>query len=42
MKEYATDDDFLVKRPNGLLLSNNDVIILDKYNIDYNSCKNLS
>ena len=25
MKEYATDDDFLVKRPNGLLLSNNDV-----------------
>jgi len=42
MKEYATDDDFLVKRPNGLLLSNNDVSILDKYNIDYNSCKNLS
>ena len=42
MKEYATDDDFLVKRPNGLLLSNNDVSILEKYDIDYNSCKSLS
>ena len=41
MKEYATDDDFLVKRPNGLLLSNNDVSILEKYDIDYNSCKSL-
>ena len=42
MKEYATDDDFLLKRPNGLLLSNNDVSILEKYNNNYNSCKNLS
>ena len=41
MKEYATDDDFLVKRPNGLLLSNNDVSILDKYNIDYKNCIDL-
>ncbi len=41
MKEYATDDDFLVKRSNGLLLSNNDVSILEKYDIDYNSCKSL-
>ena len=41
MKEYAAEDDFLVKRSNGLLLSNNDVSILDKYNIDYNSCKSL-
>ena len=42
MKEYATDDDFLVKRSNGLLLSNNDVYILEKYDIDYNSCTSLS
>ena len=42
MKEYATDDDFLIKRSNGLLLSNNDVSILERYDIDYNSCKNLS
>ena len=30
MKEYATDDDFLVKRPNGLLLSNNPLLLLTK------------
>ena len=42
MKEYATDDDFLIKRSNGLLLSNNDVSILEKYDIDYNSCTSLS
>ena len=42
MKEYATDDDFLIKRSNGLLLSNNDVNILEKYDIDYNSCTSLS
>ena len=42
MKEFATDDDFLVKRSNGLLLSNNDVNVLEKYDIDYNSCTSLS
>ncbi len=42
MKEYADENDFLVKRSNGLLLSNNDVSILERYDIDYNSCKNLS
>jgi len=41
MKEFATEDDFLVKRANGLLLSNNDINILERYDIDYNSCKSL-
>ena len=42
MKEYADENDFLVKRSNGLLLSNNDVSILERYDINYNSCKSLS
>lgn len=41
MKEFATEDDFLVKRSNGLLLSNNDVRILEEYDIDYSNCKTL-
>ncbi len=40
--EYATEDDFLIKRSNGLLLSNKDVKVLERYDIDYNSCKSLS
>ena len=42
MKEYADENDFLVKRSNGLLLSNNDVSILERYDINYTSCKSLS
>ena len=41
MKEFANENDFLVKRSNGLLLSNNDVSILERYDINYNSCKTL-
>ena len=42
MKEYADENDFLVKRSNGLLLSNNDVSILERYDINYTSCKSLA
>ncbi len=41
MKLYAEEDDFLIKRSNGLLLSNHDVKILEDNHIDYLKCHSL-
>lgn len=41
MKLYAEEDDFLIKRSNGLLLSNHDVKVLEDNHIDYLKCHSL-
>ena len=38
MKLYSTEDDFLIRRSNGLMLSNNDVKILENNHINYLEC----
>ncbi len=41
MKLYSTEDDFLIKRSNGLTLSNKDVKILENNDINYLECHSL-